>query len=95
MKLQPIEDRVIVERIKADDVTTGGIVLPDSAKEKPARGKVISAGPGKRMKDGKLRPLHVKKNDIVVFSSYAGDEFKSGAKELLIMREEDILAIVE
>ena len=93
MKLQPIEDRVIIERLEAEQKTSGGIVLPDSAKEKPSRGKVIAVGPGKLLPGGKRRAPQVKKGDVVVFAGYAGDEFKSKTKEVLIMREEDILAV--
>jgi chaperonin GroES len=95
MKLQPLGDRVVVERISAEEKTAGGIVLPDTAKEKPKRGKVIAVGTGRRLRDGGLQPLEVKKGDEVLFTSYAGDEFKTDAKELLLMREEDILAVIE
>ncbi len=94
MKLQPLGDRVVVERISAEEKTAGGIVLPDTAKEKPKRGKVIAVGTGRRLKDGSLQPLEVKKGDEVLFTSYAGDEFKAETKELLLMREEDILAVI-
>ncbi len=95
MKLQPLGDRVVVERISAEEKTAGGIVLPDTAKEKPKRGKVIAVGTGRRLKDGTVQPLEVKKGDEVLFTSYAGDEFKTESKELLLMREEDILAVIE
>jgi len=95
MKLQPLGDRVVVERISAEEKTAGGIVLPDTAKEKPRRGKVIAVGTGRRLKDGTLQALEVKKGDQVLFSAYAGDEFKTDTKELLLMREEDILAVIE
>ncbi|HEV3025103.1 MAG TPA: co-chaperone GroES [Pirellulales bacterium] len=95
IKLQPLGDRVVVEREESETTTSGGIVLPDSAKNKPARGKVISVGDGKICDDGKRRPLQVKVADRVLFSSYAGDEFKIGDRELLLMREEDILAVIE
>jgi chaperonin GroES len=95
MKLQPLGDRVVVERISAEERTAGGIVLPDTAKEKPRRGKVIAVGTGRRLKDGSLQPLEVRKGDEVLFTSYAGDEVKTDAKELLLMREEDILAVIE
>jgi chaperonin GroES len=95
MKLQPLGDRVVVERISAEEKTAGGIVLPDTAKEKPKRGKVIAVGTGRRLKDGSLYPLEVKKGDEVLFTAYAGDEFKTDSKELLLMREEDILAVIE
>jgi len=95
MKLQPLGDRVVIERIEADEKTAGGIVLPDTAREKPKRGKVIAVGTGRRLKDGTIKPLEVKKGDEVLFASYAGDEFKVDGQELLLMREDDILAIVE
>ena len=95
MKLQPLGDRVVIKRISAEEKTAGGIVLPDTAKEKPKRGKVIAVGTGRRMKDGSTQPLEVKKGDEVLFTSYAGDEFKADADELLLMREEDILAVIE
>jgi chaperonin GroES len=95
IKLQPLGDRVVVEREESESVTAGGIVLPDSAKDKPARGKIIAIGDGRLMKDGSRCPLQVKVGNRVLFSSYAGDTFKLGDRELLLMREEDILAIVE
>jgi chaperonin GroES len=97
MKLQPLGDRVVVERISAEEKTAGGIVLPDTAKEKPRRGKVIAVGTGRRLKDGALQPLEVRKGDEVLFSTYAGEEvpFKTNDKDLLLLREEDILAVIE
>ena len=95
MKLQPLGDRVVVEREESESVTAGGIVLPDSAKDKPARGKIVSVGDGRLMKDGSRSPLQVKAGNRVIFSSYAGDTFKLGDRELVLMREEDILAIME
>ncbi len=93
-KLQPLGDRVVVEREESESVTAGGIVLPDTAKDKPSRGKIIAVGDGRLMKDGSRVPLQVKKGDRVLFSSYAGDLFKLGTRELLLMREEDILAVI-
>ena len=93
LKLQPLGDRVVLERAESEQKTAGGIVLPDTAKEKPTRGKVISVGDGRMLKDGKKVPLQVKVGDRVLFSSYAGDQFKLGERELLLMREEDILAV--
>lgn len=93
IKLQPLGDRVVVERAESEQRTAGGIVLPDSAKEKPTRGKVISVGDGRLAKDGKRIPLQVKVGDEVLFTSYAGEQFKLGERELLLMREEDILAV--
>ena len=95
IKIQPLGDRVVVQREEAEEVTAGGIVLPDSAKDKPARGKVISIGDGRLMDDGTRSKLQVRKGDRVLFSSYAGEQFKLGEQELLLMREEDILAVIE
>ena len=95
IKLQPLGDRVVVEREESESITAGGIVLPDSAKDKPARGKIIAIGDGRLLKDGSRSPLQVKVGNRVLFSSYAGDTFKLGDRELLLMREEDILAIIE
>jgi chaperonin GroES len=95
MKLQPLGDRVVVEREESESITAGGIVLPDSAKDKPARGKIVSVGDGRLLKDGSRAPLQVKAGNRVIFSSYAGDTFKLGDRELVLMREEDILAIIE
>jgi chaperonin GroES len=95
IKLQPLGDRVVVEREESEERTAGGIVLPDSAKDKPARGTVVSVGDGKLLDDGTRGKLQVKVGDRVLFSSYAGDEFKVGDQELLLMREDDILAVIE
>ena len=95
MKIRPLGDKVIVQRVEAEEVTSGGIVLPESAKEKPQRGKVISVGTGKLLKDGGRGKMQVKKGDQVLFTSYAGTEVKLGAKEYMIMEESDIMAIVE
>ncbi len=95
INLQPLGDRVVVEREEAEEVTAGGIVLPDSAKDKPARGQIVSVGNGKLLDDGSRGKLQVKKGDRVLFSSYAGETFKLGDRELLLMREEDILAVIE
>jgi chaperonin GroES len=96
MKLQPLGDRVVVEREEAQGKTAGGIVLPDTAKDKPQKGKVIAVGDGRVAKDGKRRPLHVKVGDQVLFTSYAGEEFKiAGDQKVLLMREDDILAIID
>ena len=94
-KLQPINDRVIVKRVEAEDKTAGGIILPDSAKEKPKEGIIVAVGEGKPNKDGSRTPLQVKPKDRVIFSSYAGTEVKISGDELLIMGEDDILAIVD
>lgn len=95
VKLQPLGDRVVVEREAAEERTAGGIVLPDAARDKPARGKVVSIGDGKLLDTGKRGAFQVKVGDRVLFSSYAGDQFKIGEKELLLMREDDILAVIE
>jgi chaperonin GroES len=95
MKLQPLGDRVVVEREASEERTAGGIVLPDSAKNKPARGKIISVGEGRLLDDGTRSQMQIKVGDRVLFSSYAGDEFKINDQELLLMREDDILAVIE
>ncbi|MDQ7835177.1 MAG: co-chaperone GroES [Humidesulfovibrio sp.] len=95
MKLKPLNDRVLVKRLESEEVTAGGIIIPDSAKEKPQRGKVIAAGPGKLDESGKLVKMAVKAGDMVLFTKYAGTEIKVDGEEHLVLREEDILAIVE
>ena len=95
MKIRPLADKVIVQRVEAEEVTAGGIVLPDSAKEKPQRGKIVSVGDGKLLKDGSRGKMQVKKGDEVLFTSYAGSEVKLGEKEYMIMDESDIMAIIE
>ena len=92
-KLQPLGDRVVVEPLPKEEVSRGGIVLPDTAKEKPQEGKILAAGPGKMTDDGKRIPMDVKVGDIVVYAKYGGTEFKEDGKELMILRESDILAI--
>jgi chaperonin GroES len=91
----PLRDRVLIEPSKAEEKTAGGIVLPDTAKEKPKQGKVIAVGAGKPSDDGTIRPLAVKKGDKVLYGSFAGTEIKAGAETYLIMSEDDILAIIE
>jgi chaperonin GroES len=95
IKLQPLGDRVVLERDESETVTAGGIVLPDTAKDKPARGRIISVGDGRLLDSGARSPFQVKVGDRVLFSSYAGDVFKLGARELLLMHEEDILAVIK
>jgi len=95
MKLRPLNDRVVVRRIEEEEKTPGGIIIPDTAKEKPIQGEVLAVGMGKLMDDGNRRPLDVKVGDRVLFSKYAGTEVKVEGEELLIMREDDILAIIE
>lgn len=94
-KLRPLGDKILVKRVEAETKTKSGIVLPDSAKEKPKRGKVIALGDGKRLDNGTRAPFHLKKGDEVLFTSYAGSEIKIDGEELLIMSEDDILAVVE
>ena len=95
MKIRPLQDRLIVKRVQEEEKTKGGIIIPDSAKEKPIEGKVIAAGNGKVLEDGKVRPLDVKAGDRILFSKYAGTEIKIDGEEHLIMREEDILGVIE
>ncbi len=96
MKIRPLHDRVLVQRLEEDlEKTKGGIIIPDTAKEKPQQGKVIAVGKGKVSEDGKVTPLDVKVGDTVLFGKYAGSEIKVDGEERLIMREEDILGIVE
>ena len=94
MKIKPLDDRVVVELVEAEETTAGGIVLPDSAKDKPQRGEIMAVGEGITTRDGKKHPLTVKAGDKVIFSSYAGDEFKLDDEELVLMRESDILAVI-
>jgi len=95
MKIRPLADKVLVRRLEAETKTTGGIVLPDSAKEKPQRGKIVSVGKGKALDDGTVKKMQVKKGDMVLFTSYAGTDVKIGGKEYLIMSESDIMAVIE
>ena len=95
MKVRPLADKVLVQRIEAENKTAGGIVLPDTAKEKPQRGKIVSVGTGKVLEDGTVRKMQVKKGDMVLFTSYAGTDVKIDGKEYLIMSESDIMAVIE
>jgi len=95
MKIRPLQDRVIVKRLEEEQKTAGGIIIPDTAKEKPQKGEVIAAGPGKKAEDGTVRALDVKAGDKVLFSKYAGTEIKVEGEELLIMREDDIMGVIE
>ena len=96
MKIRPLQDRVIVKRLEdEDEKTKGGIIIPDTAKEKPQRGKIIAVGKGKQNDDGKVVPLDVKKGDVILFGKYAGSEIKLDGEEHLIMREDDILGVIE
>jgi chaperonin GroES len=94
VNIRPLGDRVLVQRVEAEEKTAGGILLPESAKEKPKEGRIIAVGEGKLQDDGKRTPLCVKNNDRILFSSYAGTEIKYQSEEYLIMREDDILAII-
>ncbi|MCP4666872.1 MAG: co-chaperone GroES [Deltaproteobacteria bacterium] len=95
MKVKPLHDRVIVKRIEEEETTKGGIIIPDTAKEKPVEGEVLAVGDGKILENGKRAPLEVKKGDRVLFGKYAGTEIKIEGEEHIIMREDDIVAIVQ
>ncbi len=95
MAIRPLHDRVIVQRVKEEEKTKGGIIIPDTAKEKPVEGKVVAVGNGKVLEDGKVRKLEVKKGDRVLFGKYSGQEVKVDGEELVILREDDIVGIVE
>lgn len=95
MELKPLNDRVVLKRIEEEQRTAGGIIIPDTAKEKPIQGQVIAVGNGKVMEDGSRRPLDVKAGDRVLFGKYSGTEIKVEGEELVIMREDEILAIIE
>lgn len=95
MKIRPLGDKVLVQRVEAENKTAGGIVLPDTAKEKPQKGKIVNVGEGKTLDDGTVKKPQVKKGDVVLFTSYAGTEVKIDGKEYLIMSESDILAVIE
>ena len=94
-KIRPLNDKIVVKRLEAEEKTKGGIVLPDTAKEKPKEGRVISVGQGKLLKDGTRAEFGVKENDRVIFSSYAGTEIKLEGEDFLILSEDDVLAVVE
>ncbi|MBF0422403.1 MAG: co-chaperone GroES [Magnetococcales bacterium] len=94
-KLRPLHDRIVVKRLEQDQKTTGGIIIPDTAKEKPIQGEVLAVGKGAVNDDGKLRPMELKVGDKVLFAKYAGTEVKLDGEELLIMRESDIMGIIE
>ena len=95
MKIRPLHDRVLVKRLEEEEKTKGGIIIPDSAKEKPIMGKVVSTGKGKVKEDGSVAKLDVKKGDKILFSKYGGTDVKVGDEEYLILREDDILGVVE
>ncbi|MBL0732117.1 MAG: co-chaperone GroES [Desulfosarcina sp.] len=95
MKLRPLNDRILVKRVEEKTTTKGGIIIPDSAKEKPAEGKVISVGNGKMNEDGKRMPVEIQEGDSILFGKYSGTEVKIDGEEYLIMREDDVLGIIE
>ncbi|OGQ85937.1 MAG: co-chaperone GroES [Deltaproteobacteria bacterium RIFOXYA12_FULL_58_15] len=95
MKFRPLQDRILIKRIEKEDKTAGGIIIPDTAKEKPQEGKVVAVGNGKHLDDGKIQTMDVKKGDRVLFAKYSGSEIKIDGEEHLILREEEILGILE
>ena len=95
MKIRPLQDRILVKRIDEEETSKGGIIIPDTAKEKPQEGKVVAAGNGKILDDGKVHPLDVKKGDTVLFSKYGGTEVQVDGEEHLIIREDDVLGVIE
>jgi len=95
MKIRPLQDRILIKRVDEEQKTAGGIIIPDTAKEKPQEGRVVAVGNGKVGDDGKLRPLDVKKGDRVLFTKYAGSEIKLDGEEHMIIREEDVLGVIE
>ena len=95
MSLRPLSDRILVERVQEDEKTKGGIIIPDTAKEKPAEGKVVATGNGRMGEDGKLLPMDVKVGDLVLFSKYGGTEVKIDGIDYLIMRQDDVLGVVD
>ena len=95
MKIRPLHDRLVIRRTEEEHTSPGGIVLPDSATEKPIQGEVVAAGNGKILENGEVRPLDVKVGDKVLFGKYSGTEVKIGGEELLVMREEDIMGVIE
>ena len=95
MKIRPLHDRVVVERIEQDEKTAGGIIIPDTAKEKPKQGRILAVGPGAKDDNGKLIPLDVKVGDIVLFTQWAGNEVKIEGTEYLVLKESDIIGIIE
>ncbi len=95
MKVRPLADRILVKRVEAEEVVKGGIIIPDTAKEKPQEGKVVAVGPGRLGDDGKRMPMEVKKGDLILMGKYAGTEVKIGGEEHIIMREDDVLAVIK
>ena len=95
MKIRPLQDRILVQRVEEDEKTSGGIIIPDTAKEKPSEGKVVAVGNGKLKEDGTVQPLDVKKGDRILFSKYAGTEINVDGEEHIIIREDDVLGVCE
>jgi len=95
MKFRPLHDRILVQRIEEQNKSKGGIIIPDTAKEKPQEGRVVAAGSGRVLEDGSVRPLEVKKGDRILFGKYSGSEIKLDGEDHIIMREDDVLAVVE
>ncbi len=95
MKIRPLQDRIVVKRLEGETKTKGGIIIPDTAKEKPIEGKVVAVGTGKVMKDGKVRPVDVKVGDVVLFGKYSGTEIKIDGEEHVLIREDDVLAVTQ
>ena len=95
MKFRPLHDRVLVHRVESNEKTAGGIIIPDTAQEKPMEGKVVSVGSGVRSEDGKVHPLDIKKGDRILFGKWSGNEVEIDGEELLIMKESDILGVIE
>jgi chaperonin GroES len=95
MKFRPLHDRVLIRRVTAEEKSAGGIIIPDTAKEKPMEGEVVSAGPGARGEDGKLQPMDVKSGDRVLFGKWSGTEVKIDGEELIIMKESDIMGVID
>ncbi|HEV2268779.1 MAG TPA: co-chaperone GroES [Steroidobacteraceae bacterium] len=95
MKIRPLHDRVIVKRLEEERTSPGGIVIPDTAAEKPVQGKIVAVGNGKILEDGKVRPLDIKVGDKILFGKYSGTEVKVDGEELVVMREEDVMAVIE
>lgn len=95
MKLRPLHDRIVVKRLESETKTKGGIIIPDSAKEKPIEGRVVAVGNGKLLKDGNLRPLDIQVGDVVLFGKYAGNEVKLDGEDYVLLREDDLLAVTQ
>ncbi len=95
VKIRPLQDRILVKQLEEEEKTAGGIIIPDTAKEKPQQGKVVAVGKGKILEDGSVRPLDIKVGDRIIFEKYAGTTVKIGGEEYMIMREDDVLAVIE